>query len=194
MVVAYKKNDFRYPFIPGSSDIKKQYRWSPPAANSWQATPEPRHCHPPLHSLTKNRTIQQIQIRKHYSTMMDGFGVRWAEPPSELWSRTPALNSSPEGFGFQANSSSAFINQLRFAASKSVRTSFVILASFNALAGATTAFGIYWDCYMSARRKNPDFSLKYVYLTWGHLGSLNMPDERVWKMLTAREIGLRFGG
>jgi hypothetical protein len=92
---------------------------------------------------------------------MDGFGARWEEPPlTELWFRALELKVGADGFGSQPNSSSAFINELKFAASKSVRTSFIILASFNTVAGATTALGIYWDCYMGARRKLPDLKLR----------------------------------
>jgi len=65
------------------------------------------------------------------------------------------------GFQFQVNSTSSVINQLRFATSKSIRQSGIILASFNAAAGLVLAAGILWDCYRAARRADP--KLKFMY-------------------------------
>lgn len=86
----------------------------------------------------------------------DGVGSR----ADELSVETGAGSSN--GFRFQTNSTSAFSNELEFAAAKSVRTSIVILASFNAIAAFTTAIGIYWDCYSSAKRRDPHFRLRYT--------------------------------
>lgn len=101
---------------------------------------------------------------------MDGAGSWWLESsPGELHPRLPQLSGSPDGFDHRSNSSSAFINNLRFQASKSIRTSFVILASFNALTAAATAAGIYWDCYKNSRRNDPDFRFKTSF--WKLVGS-----------------------
>jgi hypothetical protein len=85
---------------------------------------------------------------------------------------TPADNSMPMfgsgqfstdwlGFQFQVNSTNSVINQLRFATSKTIRQSAIILASFNAAAGLVLAVGILWDCYRAARRADP--KLKFMY-------------------------------
>ncbi|KAF1730821.1 hypothetical protein CRV24_008891 [Beauveria bassiana] len=64
------------------------------------------------------------------------------------------------GFQFQANSTNAVINQLRFATSKTVRQSSIILASFNAVVGLVLALGIFGDCYWSAKRADPKMKLR----------------------------------
>lgn len=89
-----------------------------------------------------------------------------AERAADLWARQleiDASSASSSGFRFQANSTSAFNNELEFAAQKSVRTSVVILASFNAIAAFATAAGIFWDCYTTTKRGEPTFNLRYGY-------------------------------
>lgn len=49
------------------------------------------------------------------------------------------------------------ISSLEFAESKSVRTSTIILASFNVLASFATAASILYDCYWASKRCNPKF-------------------------------------
>ncbi|KAK3945203.1 hypothetical protein QBC46DRAFT_436024 [Diplogelasinospora grovesii] len=49
------------------------------------------------------------------------------------------------------------INEFRFAAAKSVRTSTIILASFNTIAAFATAMGILYDAYTRERRNNKNF-------------------------------------
>ncbi|KZZ96506.1 hypothetical protein AAL_03735 [Moelleriella libera RCEF 2490] len=101
--------------------------------------------------------------------MMNQFGTRWLETPAHsLYPRLDDLNN-PDGFPFQSNSTTAFINTLRFQASRSIRSSFVILASFNAVVGAATAAGIYWDCYMTAKRTEFNFSFKHSF--WRLVGA-----------------------
>jgi hypothetical protein len=56
----------------------------------------------------------------------------------------------------------AFIENLVFAESKSVRTSTIILASFNILAAFATAASILYDCYWTSKRCNPKFKASYV--------------------------------
>lgn len=96
---------------------------------------------------------------------MDNLGIGWQDAPQAgLLARVSAVDpGSTRGFGSANNSTTAVINQLKFEVSKSVRTSFTILASFNAFAGAVTASGIFWDCYMGAKRKDPNFRFKYDF-------------------------------
>ncbi|ATY58312.1 hypothetical protein A9K55_002974 [Cordyceps militaris] len=64
------------------------------------------------------------------------------------------------GFQFQANSTNAVINELRFASSKTIRQSTIILASFNAVVGFIVAVGIFWDCYVGAKRADPQMKFR----------------------------------
>ncbi|KAI1215045.1 uncharacterized protein F4807DRAFT_18900 [Annulohypoxylon truncatum] len=68
-------------------------------------------------------------------------------------------NSSSLGI-YQAASSSnstfGVINEFKFLAAKSIRTSTIILAVFNTVSAFATAAGIYYDCYVSATRSNPE--------------------------------------
>lgn len=68
------------------------------------------------------------------------------------------------GTGSQKNGTAAqnFIQALVFAESKSVRTSTIILATFNALAAFATAASILYDCYWASKRCNPKFKASYV--------------------------------
>lgn len=54
-------------------------------------------------------------------------------------------------------SNQMLINQLKFAAAKSIRTSTIILATFNAVAAFATAIGILYDAYSRERRNNRSF-------------------------------------
>ncbi|ODA81758.1 hypothetical protein RJ55_00262 [Drechmeria coniospora] len=94
---------------------------------------------------------------------MDGLARHWVNlwPGTDLWLRAVDLAPlSSDGFDFRSNTTSAMVNELKFAASKSVRTSFLILASFNAVAGAALAFAIAWDGYSGLRRAKPSFRLR----------------------------------
>lgn len=51
----------------------------------------------------------------------------------------------------------ALIQNLRFAQSKTIRTSTIILATFNVLAALATASSILYDCYWASKRSNPKF-------------------------------------
>jgi hypothetical protein len=44
------------------------------------------------------------------------------------------------------------LNEFKFAAAKSVRTSTIILATFNTIAAFGTVVGIMYDCYCRRRR------------------------------------------
>ncbi|CAK7223088.1 hypothetical protein SEUCBS140593_005120 [Sporothrix eucalyptigena] len=82
--------------------------------------------------------------------------------PSPGWL---AARDFPNGFSnnstglFQAGANETqqqlqFISELRFAAAKSIRTSTIILAAFNAVAAFATACGILYDAYSTRKRNN----------------------------------------
>ncbi|WAO93797.1 Hypothetical protein NCS54_01135200 [Fusarium falciforme] len=73
--------------------------------------------------------------------------VNWIAPRAEDGSELDTA-----GFQFQANSTSAWDNQLKLAAAASVRTSIVVLASFNVLAAFATAASIFWESWKTAKR------------------------------------------
>ena len=88
-------------------------------------------------------------------------GARW------LASRVVTAGSSSVNgtshFSQAATNSTAqqmIINQFRFAAAKSIRTSTIILATFNAIAAFATAMGILYDSYSRARRNNRRFRFR----------------------------------
>lgn len=56
----------------------------------------------------------------------------------------------------------SLISSLVFANSKSIRTSTMILAAFNALAAFITAGSILYDCYWASKRCNPKFKASCV--------------------------------
>ena len=66
------------------------------------------------------------------------------------------------GSGRNGTATFNLIQNLVFAQSKSVRTSTIILAAFNALAAFATAASILYDCYWSSKRCNPKFRAAYV--------------------------------
>ncbi|KAI5865439.1 hypothetical protein GGS23DRAFT_426865 [Durotheca rogersii] len=65
-------------------------------------------------------------------------------------------NTTWENGGYQAaftsNSTFGVINQFKFLAARSIRTSTIILSAFNTVAAFAVAAGIYYDCYTRARR------------------------------------------
>ncbi|KAF6836278.1 hypothetical protein CPLU01_03776 [Colletotrichum plurivorum] len=95
---------------------------------------------------------------------MDSWGLQ--DPHGgDLWTRdgvttTDGTDSLRGPFRAQNNSTSALINQFRFQAAKSIRTSTIILAVFNVIAAFATAIGILWDSYGSAKRNNPKFGFR----------------------------------
>ncbi|KAK3952489.1 hypothetical protein QBC32DRAFT_370227 [Pseudoneurospora amorphoporcata] len=91
---------------------------------------------------------------------LDGRGA-WLESRVDTrW--TPESDSSRAGYGMLQSAtnnsmdSQTFI-QFRFAAAKSIRTSTVILASFNTIAALATAVGILVDTYHREKRENKKF-------------------------------------
>lgn len=65
-----------------------------------------------------------------------------------------------QGSSYQANMTDQVISQLRFATSKSVRTSTIILASFNAAVAFATAVGVFWDGYVNLKKRDSTFTWK----------------------------------
>ncbi|KAI8964000.1 hypothetical protein F5Y11DRAFT_355911 [Daldinia sp. FL1419] len=75
------------------------------------------------------------------------------------WQQNISSLGYPNGFSQAAfNSSSAFgvINQFKVMAASSIRQSTIILAAFNTVSAFATAAGIYYDCYTTAKRSNPE--------------------------------------
>ena len=72
-----------------------------------------------------------------------------------------------QGFNSYSNTSSAFVDEIKFAAAKTARTSIVVLASFNVLAALGTIFGVLFDSVVATRRDDPSFKFRYEEM--GHL-------------------------
>lgn len=78
-----------------------------------------------------------------------------ASPYGGVFSSSADANGASGGasnFNVSKEASQAISNGFKFAASKSIRTSTMILASFNALAAFATAVGIIYGCYTYKRR------------------------------------------
>ncbi|KAI1761312.1 hypothetical protein GGR53DRAFT_36581 [Hypoxylon sp. FL1150] len=76
----------------------------------------------------------------------------------ESWQRNTSLSDYSHGFSQAASSSNStfgVINQFKFLAAKSIRTSTIVLVAFNTVSAFATAAGIYYDCYAAAKRSNP---------------------------------------
>lgn len=80
-----------------------------------------------------------------------------------------STNSSMKDSDNDGQSTSELIGALKFAASKSIRTSTIILAAFNVLAAFITAFSILYDCYFASKRCNPKFKASYVIIFHGRI-------------------------
>jgi len=95
---------------------------------------------------------------------LDG-GVGWLESRGDArW--TPQFNNTNRtGNGlFQSSTNSTrqeFFNELRFAAAKSIRTSTIILATFNTIAAFATVVGILFDAYYRRKRNDKKFRFRY---------------------------------
>ncbi|KAL2023900.1 hypothetical protein VTK56DRAFT_677 [Thermocarpiscus australiensis] len=92
-------------------------------------------------------------------------GVGWLESRDDTrWMQGSNCNRSRNGL-FQSvtnrtNTQQMFLNELKFAAAKSIRTSAIILATFNIVAAFATALGILCDCYFRERRNNKKFKFR----------------------------------
>lgn len=75
-----------------------------------------------------------------------------------------AVNGSSNATA-QESAGAELIATFALADSKSIRTSTVILASFNVLAAVATAARILYDCYWASKRSSRSFKASYVYGT-----------------------------
>jgi hypothetical protein len=75
-----------------------------------------------------------------------------------------AVNVFARGFNGTEGSRSheSLLASLTFQSRKSIRTSTVILATFNVLAALATAAGILYDCYWASKRSSRNFRASYV--------------------------------
>jgi hypothetical protein len=77
-----------------------------------------------------------------------------------------AVNGSSNSTA-QESAGAELIANFAFQDSKSIRTSTIILASFNVLAALATAGRILYDCYWASKRSSRSFKASYVY--WTHV-------------------------
>ncbi|KAL5094170.1 hypothetical protein Trisim1_008278 [Trichoderma cf. simile WF8] len=75
-----------------------------------------------------------------------------------VWARQ--VDNDVGGFQFMDNSTSAIINNLKFAVAKQVRTMIIILAGFNIAMAVVLAFVIFRNCYKGAKRSDPAFGFR----------------------------------
>jgi hypothetical protein len=89
-------------------------------------------------------------------------GAGWLESRDDDtdWMAQGGFNRSRTGFQAATNRTGTrqmFINELRFSAARSIRTSVIILASFNIIAAFATALGILCDSYFRKKRNDKKF-------------------------------------
>lgn len=88
-------------------------------------------------------------------------GVGWLESRDvnkDWMSRTSNFNRTGTDFNRTSFAGQqTYLNELRFSAAKSIRTSNIILASFNIIAAFATALGILCESYFRKRRNNRSF-------------------------------------
>lgn len=85
---------------------------------------------------------------------MDSWDMLSEQQGGMVWAR------QVDGFQFMDNSTSAIINDLKFAVAKQVRTMIIILAGFNIAMAVVLAFMIFRNCYKGAKRSNPAFGFR----------------------------------
>jgi hypothetical protein len=77
------------------------------------------------------------------------------------WTAQGSFNASRDGIFQHATNRTAtqqmFLNGLKFSAARSIRTSTIVLASFNIIAAFATALGILCDSYFRKRRNDESF-------------------------------------
>ncbi|CZT05628.1 uncharacterized protein RCO7_10388 [Rhynchosporium graminicola] len=102
----------------------------------------------------------------------------------------PFFQNASNRTGPGGNSTFNLISNLVFAESKSVRTSTIILATFNILAAFATACSILYDCYWASKRCNPKFKASKFCISSIH------PAETFPLVLTIGIViqGLAFAG
>lgn len=81
------------------------------------------------------------------------------------WQRNMTLMGNATDLSMAAtsgNSTFQVINEFKFLAARSIRTSTMILSVFNTVSAFATAAGILFDCYLKAKRSGPRPNQKYV--------------------------------
>lgn len=75
------------------------------------------------------------------------------------WQRNMSLMGNATAYSLAAteggNSTFMVINEFKFLAARSIRTSTIILSIFNTISAFATAAGILFDCYLTAKRSDP---------------------------------------
>jgi hypothetical protein len=86
-------------------------------------------------------------------------GAGWLESRDDDtdWMAQGGFNNTFQAAGNRTGTRQMFINQLRFSAARSIRTSVIILASFNIVAAFATALGILCDSYFRKKRNDKKF-------------------------------------
>ncbi|KAK4103937.1 hypothetical protein N658DRAFT_513963 [Parathielavia hyrcaniae] len=84
-------------------------------------------------------------------------GVGWLESRDDDNSFNLSTNGIFQGDANRTSTQQMLINELKFSAVKSIRTSAIILASFNIIAAFATALGILCDSYFRRRRNDKKF-------------------------------------
>lgn len=99
---------------------------------------------------------------------MDSWNILSEQQGGMVWARQ--VDNDVGGFQFMDNSTSAIINDLKFAVAKQVRTMIIILAGFNIAMAVVLAFVIFRNCYKGAKRSDPAFGFRYFpfQLSWSH--------------------------
>ncbi|KAJ9151436.1 RBR-type E3 ubiquitin transferase [Coniochaeta hoffmannii] len=81
-------------------------------------------------------------------------GASWVVPRAD----TTDMSGGGGGNGFNTNgTNNMLLNQFKLAAARSIRTSTIILCTFNTIAAFATAMGILYDSYSRAKRNNRQF-------------------------------------
>ncbi|KAJ9148338.1 RBR-type E3 ubiquitin transferase [Pleurostoma richardsiae] len=70
----------------------------------------------------------------------------------QSWTPTNGTSGIYQLGNENSTTTAMIFNELRFAAAKSIRTSTIILASFNTIAAFATALGIFYECYSRDKR------------------------------------------
>ncbi|KAL7625018.1 hypothetical protein AAE478_004232 [Parahypoxylon ruwenzoriense] len=70
------------------------------------------------------------------------------------WQKNTTWSNGFSQAAYNNSSTFSVINQFKFLAARSIRTSTIILAAFNTVSAFATAVGIFYDCYTTAKRSN----------------------------------------
>ena len=76
---------------------------------------------------------------------------------------TPTTTNFQTDNNKTTNTQQQFLNELKFSAAKSIRTSTIVLASFNIIAAFATALGILCDSYFRKKRNDKKYRFWYAF-------------------------------